>query len=90
MYVFSKIVLVAIEDEGSDSMTNEGYQALSQVAAEDITSLGYRDSFALIGFTGKEKPTFVKQVCDELEKYFFLMWIIVSIGFVNNYCMRFL
>ena len=72
-------MLVAIADEGSNRLTNKGYQALSQVAAEDITSLNFRDSFALIGFTGKEKPSFVKQVCHKLEKYFFLKWVVVSI-----------
>ena len=71
-------MLVAIADEGSNSMTNKGYQALSKVAAEDITSLDFRDSFALIGYTGTEKPSFVKQVCHKLEKYFFLSWVIVS------------
>ena len=64
-------MLVAINDEASKKMTPEGYQALSQVAAEDITSVGYRSSFALIGFTENKKPSFVKQVCHELEKCFF-------------------
>ena len=63
LYFLSKIVLIAINGEASASMTSKGYQALSQVAAEDITSLNYRGSFALIGFTGNEKPSFVKQVC---------------------------
>ena len=53
---------MAINDEGSRNMTLEGYNALSQVAAEHITSVEYRESFALIGFTGEEKPYFVKQV----------------------------
>ena len=43
-------------------MTLEGYNALSQVTAEDITTIEFRESFALIGFTGEEKPYFVKQV----------------------------
>ena len=63
LYFLSKIVLIAVHGEASASMTNEGYQSLSQVAAEYITSLNYRDSFALIGFTENEKPSFVKQVC---------------------------
>ena len=60
---YSKVVLVAINDEGSYSMKPVGYKALSQVAAENVASIKYRESFALIGFTGKEKPFFVKQVC---------------------------
>ena len=71
-------MLIAVRDEGSVKMTREGYQALSLVAAEDITSLDVRDSFALIGYTGKEKPSFVKQVCHELEKCFFFIGLINS------------
>ena len=47
-------------------MTQEGYEAISKVAAENITLLNRRDSFALIGFTEEDKPHFVKQVCSVL------------------------
>ena len=60
--IFSKIVLVAVRDEASAKMTSDGYNALSKLAAQSITSINHRGSFALIGFTDEEKPRFVKQV----------------------------
>ena len=60
---FSKIILVAISDEGSRNMTTEAYDALSQIAATDIGSVDFRGSLALIGFSEQTKPSFVKHVC---------------------------
>ena len=50
-------------DEGSKMMTQDAYNALSDVAGENIATIGYRSSFAMIGFSEKQKPSFVKQVC---------------------------
>ena len=44
-------------------MTPDGYKALSKLSAQNITSINRRDSFALIGFTEEDKPSYVKQVC---------------------------
>ena len=50
-------------DEGSEMMTRDAYNALSEVAGEKIATLGFRSSFAMIGFSDKQKPSFVKHVC---------------------------
>ena len=61
-FCFSKIVLVAIQDEGKRSMTSGAYKALLVIGAKEPMKKDYRGSFALIGFTGHGKPGFIKQV----------------------------
>lgn len=58
----SKIVLVAIQDEGKKYMTGAAYNALRKIGAKDPFRADYRGSFALLGFTGPGKPAFIQQV----------------------------
>ena len=44
-------------------MTSEAYAALSKSVGTQITAIDYRGSFAMIGFSKPNKPSFVKQVC---------------------------
>ena len=62
IFRFSKIVLVAIQDEGRRSMTSDAYKALLTIGAKKPMKNDYRGSFALIGFSGNLKPGFIKQV----------------------------
>ena len=63
---FSKIVLVAIQDEGSSKMYRNVYSALIGIGARRPLRKKFRSSFALIGFTGQGRPRFVKQVSGSL------------------------
>ena len=63
---FSKIIIAAIKDEGAGAMTTETYAALSKLAGETVLDIDNRGSFAMIGFSGDDKPSFVKQVSDPL------------------------
>ena len=47
-----RIVLVAIRDEGSVSMTEAAYKALESLGSQLTRSVGYRDSWAMIGRKG--------------------------------------
>ena len=44
-------------------MTPEAYAALSTFVGAQITTIDFRGSFAMIGFSEAKKPSFVKQVC---------------------------
>ncbi|XP_028410852.1 cell migration-inducing and hyaluronan-binding protein-like isoform X1 [Dendronephthya gigantea] len=57
-----KLILAAINDEGSGGMTQDAYDALSEAAGENVATLGFRSSFAMIGFSDKPKPYFVRQI----------------------------
>lgn len=43
-------------------MTSEAYAALSKSVGTQITTIDFRGSFAMIGFSEAKKPSFVKQV----------------------------
>ena len=58
----SKIVLVAIQDEAQRKMYSPAYAALRRIGARSPMNAGYRASFALIGYTGPGRPSFIKQV----------------------------
>ena len=45
-------------------MTPQGYQTLLKIGAVEPMYQDVRGSFALIGFSGPGKPSFVKQVSD--------------------------
>lgn len=58
----SLIVLVAIQNEGQRRMTSAAYSALRRLGARNPLNAAYRGSFALIGYTGPGRPSFVRQV----------------------------
>ena len=55
----SQIVLVAIQDEGSRYVA-PAIKALKRVGATDPIWTDYRGSFALIGYSGVVKPSWVE------------------------------
>ena len=61
-FIFSKIVLVAIQDEAQRKMYSPAYTALRRIGARSPMNAGYRASFTLIGYTGPGRPSFIKQV----------------------------
>lgn len=63
---FSKIIIAAIKDEGEGAMTPETYDVLSKLSGTAVSNIDFRGSFAMIGFSGDDKPSFVKQVSDPL------------------------
>ena len=56
----SKIVLVAIQDEGS-SQVSPALNALKRLGAKDPILTDYRCSFALIGYSKPSKPSWIAQ-----------------------------
>lgn len=84
-FFFSKIVLVAVQDEASRYGTG-ALSALRRLGAKEPIVLGYRSSFALAGYAGSNLPSWVNQaqnkrgegpstltaaieICDYLSKY---------------------
>ena len=57
---YSKIVLVAIQDEGS-SYVLAAFDALKRLGATDPILADYRGSYALAGYSGINKPSWVTQ-----------------------------
>ena len=50
-----KFILIAIKDEGSRVMTERAYRALESIGSKECRSVGYRDSWAIIGHKGAEQ-----------------------------------
>ena len=57
----SKVVLVAIQDEGS-RFARPVYSALRRLGARGRLLTGFRHSFALVGHAGRRKPRWVRHV----------------------------
>ena len=55
-------MLVAIQDEGQKRILSSAYTALRRIGARNPLNAAYRGSFALIGYTGPGRPSFVRQV----------------------------
>ena len=55
-----QIVLVAVQDEGSLHLTDEAVVALKSLGATS-PGLGYRSSYAFIGFKGACNPSWIKE-----------------------------
>ena len=60
-FYFSKIVLVAVQDEGS-KYVKTAFDALTRMGGYDLGFLDYRGSYALVGHPGDQKPSYVTQV----------------------------
>ena len=56
----SKIVLVAIQDEGSRQVS-PAFDALKRLGATDPILTDYRGSFAFAGYSGDNKPSWITQ-----------------------------
>lgn len=54
-------MLIAIQDEASARITSSLQSALLRVGAKMPVNPGYRGSFALIGYTGPERPSWIAQ-----------------------------
>ena len=57
---YSKIVLVAIQDEGS-YYVKSALDALKRLGATDPVLPDFRGSFALVGYAGVNKPSWIAQ-----------------------------
>ena len=73
-----KIVLGAIQDEGSRGMIRNAYKALIKVGASNPLMRGYRGSFALLGYTGPGRLPFIRQVRACVNTSFHLSNVILS------------
>ena len=60
-YFFSKIVLVAVQDEAS-RYGAVALSALKRLGAKEPIALDYRGSFSLAGYAGSNLPSWVNQV----------------------------
>lgn len=58
--LYSKIVLVTIQDEGSKYVKN-AEDALKRLGATDPILTDYRGSFCLVGYAGDTKPSWITQ-----------------------------
>ena len=58
-FIVRRIVLIAIQDEGNRA--SAAHSAMIAVGAKAPISSGYRGSYALIGYKGKEEVDFVAQ-----------------------------
>lgn len=58
--LYSKIVLVAIQDEGSKYVP-DAVDALKRLGATGPILQDYRGSFAFAGYAGDAKPTWISQ-----------------------------
>ena len=57
-----RLVLVAIQDEGSKKMSNSAYDALKRFGARNQIRFNYRSSYALLGWSGDGQLSAVTQV----------------------------
>lgn len=60
-----KIVVAAVQDEGTGSLYDEGIKGLESLGAVDPKGIGIRGSFAFIGYKGKNRPAWVRQVMNK-------------------------
>lgn len=58
---FSKIILIAVQDEGSRYL-KPAFDALMKIGAHDLDFLNHRGSYALVGYSREKKPSYVQQV----------------------------
>jgi len=63
-----RIVLVAVQDEGSKNLTDEGKTALESLGAINPGAMEYRGSFAFVGVKGKVRRNWVWQVLNTRGK----------------------
>ena len=59
--VHSKVVLVAVQDSGSGH-ARVAVSSLRRLGARGRLLNGFRQSFALVGYAGRRKPRWVRQV----------------------------
>ena len=70
-----RIVLIAIQNEGSSRMTDEAYDLLERFGANNILRKKYRSSYALLGWSGPGTLDAVTQVTydyiEDIDRFLF-------------------
>ena len=61
LYSSRKIVLVAVQNEGARLLTADGVRALKALGGSEPVQREYRASYALVGYKGIDKVTWVRQ-----------------------------
>lgn len=57
-------MLVAVQEEASEKMRDADYEMFDKLGGQTvILSQRFRSSYALVGYTGPERPPWIKQVC---------------------------
>ena len=64
MLVFCrKVVLVAVQDEASSKMATADYAMFDKLGGQTVILKDlFRSSYALVGYTGPGRPSWIKQV----------------------------
>lgn len=63
VFTLRKVVLVAIQDEASKKMTSADYVIFDKIGGQNVILKEYfRSSYALVGYTGPDRPPWIKQV----------------------------
>ena len=57
-----KVILIAVQDEGASRMTSSLESAIVRVGGTKPVRPAYRGSYALVGYAGPERPSWIKQV----------------------------
>ena len=57
-----KVILIAIQDEGAARMTRALQSAVVRVGGRNPVRPAYRGSYALVGYSGPERPSWIMQV----------------------------
>ena len=56
-----------MQDEASKRMRNEDYKMFDKLGGQTVILKNrFRSSYALVGYTGPERPPWIKQVCRQL------------------------
>ena len=58
---YSSIVLAAMQDEASAAASTECFEALEMIGGKEPFQREYRGSFAIIGYKGTKKVTWIEQ-----------------------------
>ena len=59
---FRKVILIAVQDEGRSRMTSSLESAIRRVGGVNPVRPVYRGSYALVGYTGPDRPSWIEQV----------------------------
>ncbi|CAB3982538.1 chymotrypsinogen B-like [Paramuricea clavata] len=57
-----KVILIAVQDEARSRMTSSLESAIVRVGGRKPVRPAYRGSFALVGYTGTDRPSWIQQV----------------------------
>lgn len=78
-------MLIAAQDDASTKMKSADYAIFDKLGGQNvILKDSFRSSYALVGYSGPGRPSWIKQVCSSILPYELMKCNVIDVSVIND------